>query len=64
LLCQYDVSQDDVDAICRSFIEMTGEKPGFDLSIDDASHGYELSLQSFNRLFPLLRPGGIYALED
>lgn len=64
LRCHYDVSQDDDDTIRRSFLAMSGEEPAFDLIIDDASHDYEISLRSFNRLFPLLRPGGIYALED
>ena len=32
--------------------------------IDDASHLYEPSLASFETLFPLLRPGGTYIIED
>jgi predicted O-methyltransferase YrrM len=35
-----------------------------DLIIDDCSHEYEPSRASFNELFPRLRPGGIYVLED
>jgi hypothetical protein len=35
-----------------------------DLVIDDASHELEPSRASFNALFPLLRPGGEYMLED
>jgi hypothetical protein len=43
---------------------VSGERGGFDIIIDDASHNYPLSLASFNGLFPLLRPGGVYVLED
>ncbi|MCB0164753.1 MAG: class I SAM-dependent methyltransferase [Anaerolineae bacterium] len=35
-----------------------------DLVIDDASHMYDLTRQSFLTLFPLLRPGGLYVIED
>jgi hypothetical protein len=37
---------------------------GIDLVIDDAAHIGFYSLNSFFTLFPLLRPGGIYVLED
>jgi cephalosporin hydroxylase len=35
-----------------------------DLVVDDASHAYEGTKASFQVLFPLLRPGGIYVIED
>jgi predicted O-methyltransferase YrrM len=35
-----------------------------DLVIDDASHIYDLTKRSFEALFPLLRPGGLYVVED
>ncbi len=35
-----------------------------DLVVDDASHTYEQTKASFEVLFPLLRPGGIYVIED
>ena len=35
-----------------------------DLVVDDASHTYEQTKASFEILFPLLRPGGIYVIED
>ena len=35
-----------------------------DLVIDDASHLYGLSRRSFEILFGMLRPGGLYCLED
>jgi hypothetical protein len=35
-----------------------------DLVIDDASHLYHETKISFETLFPLLRPGGLYVIED
>jgi hypothetical protein len=35
-----------------------------DLVIDDASHIYGPTKASFQALFPLLRPGGLYLIED
>jgi Methyltransferase domain len=43
-----------------------GERGGqlLDVVIDDASHDYFLTKASFETLFPRLRPGGIYVIED
>ncbi len=35
-----------------------------DLIVDDCSHMYEPTRASFNELFPRLRPGGVYVIED
>jgi predicted O-methyltransferase YrrM len=35
-----------------------------DLVVDDASHAYKKTKASFEFLFPLLRPGGVYVIED
>jgi predicted O-methyltransferase YrrM len=35
-----------------------------DLVVDDASHTYEQTKAAFEFLFPLLRPGGAYVIED
>ena len=35
-----------------------------DLVVDDASHTYAQTRASFEILFPLLRPAGIYSIED
>jgi Methyltransferase domain len=35
-----------------------------DIVIDDASHLYDLTKKSFETLFPFLRPGGLYIIED
>lgn len=41
--------------------EFTGP---LDLVIEDASHMYAATKTSFETLFPLLRPGGLYVIED
>lgn len=35
-----------------------------DIVIDDASHLYSSTIQSFETIFPLLKPGALYILED
>jgi hypothetical protein len=40
-----------------------GSEP-LDLVIDDASHLFDETVASFNVLFPRLRPGGLFVLED
>jgi Methyltransferase domain len=42
--------------------EFHGE--AIDLVIDDASHRYTATLASFETLFPSVRPGGLYVIED
>jgi hypothetical protein len=37
---------------------------GLDLVVDDASHQLDATRASFDALFPLLRPGGVYLIED
>jgi predicted O-methyltransferase YrrM len=47
--------------------EITGAAFGdapLDLVIDDCSHLYEPTRASFNELFPRLRPGGMFVIED
>ncbi len=56
------ISQED-GAMLRRVID-EGDSAPLDLVIDDASHLYRLSRRSFELLFPRLRPGGLYALED
>jgi hypothetical protein len=59
----FGISQDDRaavgDVIEREF---AGQK--IDLVIDDASHHYEFSRKSFEIVFPHLREGGLYIIED
>jgi hypothetical protein len=53
-------SQDDVAFLKRVFLEM-GE---IDIIIDDGSHVGRHQIVSFETLFPLLKNGGVYAIED
>ncbi|MEQ8841722.1 MAG: class I SAM-dependent methyltransferase [Acidimicrobiales bacterium] len=55
-----DQSHPDVVEILRH--EFGG--PPIDLVIDDASHLYEPSRASLEMVFPWLRPGGVYIIED
>jgi predicted O-methyltransferase YrrM len=58
----YGTSQDDVEAL-RNIVrqDFGGE---LDVVVDDASHWYKQTKASFQTLFPLLRPGGMYIIED
>jgi SAM-dependent methyltransferase len=58
-----DVDQADRSRLARITAEAFGDEP-LDLVIDDCSHLYEPSRASFNELFPRLRPGGVYVIED
>lgn len=48
-----------LDAICN-----VHAPDGLDAIIDDASHFGTWSLSSYNALFPHLKPGGLYFVED
>jgi len=56
------VSQDDRAAL-RRIVDEDFDGP-LDLVVDDASHLYAQSMASFETLFPRLRPGGLYLIED
>ena len=58
----WEVDQSDVQTI-RGIVDRDFDGP-LDLVIDDASHFYEPTKSSFECLFPLLRPGGLYIIED
>jgi hypothetical protein len=57
------VDQGDTARLAEIADEVFGEEP-IDLVVDDCSHRYKLSHASFNELFPRLRPGGVYVIED
>jgi predicted O-methyltransferase YrrM len=59
----YGVDQGDAAALRRIVADEFGDDP-LDLVIDDASHLLDPTRTSFNVLFPLLRPGGVYVIED
>lgn len=53
-------SQDD-PVFLTQLVEKVGRP---DIIVDDGSHISSLTIKSFEILFPLLKPGGIYAVED
>lgn len=55
-------SQIDPEAI-KAALSITNGK-GFDFVIDDGSHLVDHAITTFNLLWPFVRPGGIYAIED
>ena len=59
----YGVDQADRARLIEIMDDELGDA-AIDLVVDDASHLYEPSRASFEVLFPRLRPGGIYVLED
>jgi predicted O-methyltransferase YrrM len=59
----YGVDQSDRNRL-RAIMDEEFGSSTLDLVIDDASHLYEESKASFEVLFPRLRPGGLYLLED
>ena len=60
----YDgVDQADRGRLAEIVEEEFGDQP-LDFVVDDCSHLYEPTRASFNELFPRLRPGGAYVIED
>jgi len=59
----YGYDQADRPRLQRLIAEQFGDVP-LDLVIDDASHSYAPTRHSFNALFPYVRPGGFYVIED
>lgn len=61
----HGVDQADRGALHRHLhAEGIGTTRAIDLVIDDASHLVEPTRASFETIFPFLRPGGIYVVED
>lgn len=59
----YNTDQSDIHQL-RSIAKREFSDKPIDLVIDDASHFLDETRQSFNALFPLVRPGGAYVIED
>lgn len=57
----FAIDQTDHDGLGKLVDWMSGAP---DIVIDDASHENPLSIQTFNIMFGLLKPGGIYIWED
>jgi len=58
----YGVSQDDETKVCDIIRRELGG--AIDLVVDDASHLYEQTRKSFEIVFPFVKPGGLYVIED
>jgi predicted O-methyltransferase YrrM len=58
----FGISQCDGDKLTQIVLGELADE--LDLVVDDASHTYEETRASFEILFPLLSPGGIYVIED
>lgn len=59
----YGVDQAD-RARLRSIVSSEFGDALLDLVVDDASHLYQETRSSFETLFPLVRPGGVFVIED
>jgi cephalosporin hydroxylase len=59
----FGTSQADPVAV-KAIIDNDFSGETIDLVIDDASHYYDLSRKSFEIIFPRLREGGLYIIED
>lgn len=54
-----------LDPMDQSSTDILNQIPNeMDIIIDDASHDYNKSMESFNLLLPTLKKGGIYIIED
>jgi SAM-dependent methyltransferase len=58
----WGTSQDDVPTLRRIVRDEFADR--LDVVIDDASHFYQPTRTSFEALFPFVRPGGLYIIED
>jgi cephalosporin hydroxylase len=59
----YGTDQEDC-GLLKSILDDEFAGAQLDLVIDDASHRLDSTRASFNTLFPRLRPGGVYVVED
>jgi cephalosporin hydroxylase len=59
----YGVDQADRATVTAIIAEALAGR-GIDLVVDDASHQFAPTLASFETLFPRVRPGGLYVIED
>jgi predicted O-methyltransferase YrrM len=59
----YGIDQADKDALAKVLDDELGNE-SIELVIDDASHIYEATLASFEVIFPRLKEGGLFIIED
>lgn len=53
-----------VDQGNEAQLKTLGQFAPFDLIVDDGNHWWREQILSFNTLFPFVKPGGIYIVED
>lgn len=63
VVCHWGIDQGDHPTLSRLIDEDFGGE-AIDLVIDDASHDLDLTRVSFDVLFPRVRPGGRFIIED
>ena len=63
LRVHWETDQADIPRVLGIVDQELGDEP-IDLVLDDASHLYAQTKLSFEALFPRLRPGGTYLIED
>ncbi|MCB1705199.1 MAG: class I SAM-dependent methyltransferase [Halioglobus sp.] len=61
---EYGIDQADTENVARLVRETMGRGRQIDYVFDDASHMLTPTRSSFETLFPLIRPGGAYIVED
>lgn len=59
----WQIDQSDSATVAQIIDDEFGDE-ALDVVIDDASHLYEPTRKSFEVLFPRLRPGGLFVIED
>jgi predicted O-methyltransferase YrrM len=59
----FGIDQSDREALVALVDRARGDRP-LDLVVDDASHLLDPTIASFDALFPRLRPGGVFVIED
>jgi len=59
----YGIDQGDSRAM-REILAKEFPARDIDLVVDDASHLYEETRAAFNAVFPYMKPGGLYVIED
>lgn len=60
--CKMYVANQGSESSLRQFLSEAGGD--FDIIIDDGSHKNKHQIISFETLFPCLKPGGVYVIED
>ena len=54
----------ELDQSSKEELEVFGKRGPFDIGIDDGSHCWSHQILSFEVLFPQIRSGGLYIIED